>query len=169
VRTTISRAVRRSTESAKNPARNDSHVILKNLYGEGHDSPVVKHIISTTKAPGSEYGPFSQAVRAGDFIFVMGQAAFDPQTKDKVVGDEIKGQTRRTLENHKAILTAAGASFDDVVQVRIFITNASDWAGMNEVYREYFTKDLPVRTAVVVQLAAKGLLVEIDMVAYVGK
>jgi 2-iminobutanoate/2-iminopropanoate deaminase len=99
----------------------------------------------------------------------MGQAAFDPQTKDKVVGDDIKAQTRRTLENHKAILTAAGASFDDVVQVRIFITNASDWAGMNEVYREYFTKELPVRTAVVVQLAAKGLLVEIDMVAYVGR
>jgi 2-iminobutanoate/2-iminopropanoate deaminase len=130
---------------------------------------MVKKIISTSKAPGGDYGPFSQAVKAGDFIFVMGQAAFDPEEHGKIVGSDIKKQTRRTLENIKTIVEAAGGTLDDVVQVRVFLTKAENWAPMNEVYIEYFPKAAPVRTAVVVELAAKGLLVEIDAVAYVGK
>ncbi|MGA2666391.1 MAG: RidA family protein [Nitrososphaerales archaeon] len=130
---------------------------------------MVKKIITTPKAPGSQYGPFSQAVRAGDFLFLMGQAAFDPEKPWSVVGDDIKQQTRRTLENLKTIIEAAGGSLDDVVQVRAFLTRAEDWPLMNEAYREYFKKDLPARTAVVVELATKGLLVEIDAIAYLGK
>ena len=130
---------------------------------------MVKQIITTPNAPGTQYGPFSQGVRAGDFLFLTGQAAFDPAKPWSVVGDDIKQQTRRTLENLKTVIEAAGGSLDDVIQVRAFLTRAEDWPLMNEAYREYFPKDFPVRTAVVVELAAKGLLVEIDAIAYLGK
>jgi 2-iminobutanoate/2-iminopropanoate deaminase len=128
-----------------------------------------KSIVTTLKAPGSKYGPFSQGVRAGDFLFLMGQSAFDPEKDWKVIGRDIKTQTRRTLENIRNIVEAAGGSLDDVVQVRVFLTRASDWPKMNEVYREYFAKDYPARTAVIVKLAVRGLLVEIDAIAYLGK
>ncbi|MDA4136494.1 MAG: RidA family protein [Thaumarchaeota archaeon] len=130
---------------------------------------MAKKIITTPNAPGRDYGPFSQAVRAGDFLFVMGQAAFDPKKLRKVVGKDIKKQTRRTLQNIKAIVEAAGGSLEDVVQVRVFLTKAKDWPLMNEVYVEFFPDAPPARTAVIVELAAKGLLVEIDAIAYLGK
>jgi 2-iminobutanoate/2-iminopropanoate deaminase len=130
---------------------------------------MVKKIISTSKAPGHQYGPFSQAVRAGDFLFLMGQAAFDPAKDWKVVGKDIKKQTRRTLENIKTIIEAAGGTLDDVVQVRVFLTRSKDWAKMNEVYVEYFPNAFPARTAVVVELATKGLFIEVDAIAYLGK
>jgi 2-iminobutanoate/2-iminopropanoate deaminase len=127
-----------------------------------------KKIISTQRAPGQEYGPFSQAVRAGDFIFLMGQAALEPGTGE-IVGTEIKAQTRKTLENMREILKASGATFDDLIQVRVFLKNADDWAALNEVYREYIKRDFPARTAVVVRFAMKGILVEIDAIAYLGQ
>jgi 2-iminobutanoate/2-iminopropanoate deaminase len=130
---------------------------------------MAKKIITTPNAPGNDYGPFSQGVRAGDFLFVMGQAAFDPKSKNKIVGTEIKAQTRRTLDNIKAIVEAAGGKLDDVVQVRVFLTSFDDWPLMNEVYIEYFPKAQPARTAVIVELAAKGLLIEVDAIAYLGK
>jgi len=98
----------------------------------------------------------------------MGQAALEPST-GKIVGTEIRAQTRKTLQNMHEVLKAGGASFDDLIQVRVFLKNPSDWAPMNRVYREFVKGDLPARTAVVVRFAVKGVLVEIDAIAYLGK
>lgn len=120
--------------------------------------------ISTSKGspPG---GPYSQAIRAGDFIFVAGQAPKDPAT-GQIVGDTIEAQTQQTLENLKAILEAAGASMADVVKVSAHLTDLSLFDRYNRVYVQYFPEPRPVRTTVGSQLL--GFMVEIDAIAYVG-
>jgi 2-iminobutanoate/2-iminopropanoate deaminase len=121
--------------------------------------------ISTSKGspPG---GPYSQAIRAGDFIFVAGQVSKDPAT-GKIVGETIEEQTRQTLENLKAILEAAGASMADVVKVSAHLTDLSLFDRYNSVYVQYFPEPRPVRTTVGSQLL--GFMVEIDAIAYVGE
>ena len=126
-----------------------------------------REVISTDKAP-RPVAPYSQAIKAGDFLFISGQVAIDPAT-GRVVEGGIKEQTRRILENIKAILEAAGASFDNVVKVTVFLTNPDDFKAMNEVYGEYFKEDPPARSTVAVQLAAKEFLIEIEAIAYLGK
>ena len=109
--------------------------------------------------------PFSAAVRTGNLLFVSGQVGM---RGGKVVGG-IEEQTRATLENIRAVLAQAGASLEDVVKVTVFITDMSLWPKMNEVYREYFTKELPARSALgVTALALPELLVEIECVAEVA-
>ena len=109
--------------------------------------------------------PFSAAVRTGNLLFVSGQVGM---RGGKVV-EGIEEQTRATLENIRAVLAQAGASLEDVVKVTVFITDMSLWAKMNDVYREYFTKELPARSALgVTALALPELLVEIECVAEVA-
>ena len=109
--------------------------------------------------------PFSAAVRTGNLLFVSGQVGM---RGGKVV-EGIEEQTRATLENIRAVLAQAGASLEDVVKVTVFITDMSLWPKMNEVYREYFTKELPARSALgVTALALPELLVEIECVAEVA-
>ena len=110
-------------------------------------------------------GPYSQAIRAGDFIFVAGQVSKDPAT-GKIVGETIEEQTRQTLENLKAILEAAGASMADVVKVSAHLTDLSLFDRYNSVYVQYFPEPRPARTTVGSQLL--GFMVEIDAIAYVG-
>ena len=118
--------------------------------------------------PGAAARPFSQAVRAGDFIFVSGTTgSVNPQTNEKIVG--IQAQTKQCLENIKRVLTAIGASLDGAVKCTCFITKAEDWAPMNEVYRTYFPKDPPARSTVVVGLVQADMLVEIECVVYAPK
>ena len=113
-------------------------------------------------APG---GAYSQGLRAGDFVYVSGQGPIDPATGE-IVGETIEEQTERTLENVKAILAAAGASMADVVKSTVHLSDLSLFARYNEVYARYFPDPKPVRTTVGSELL--GIMVEIDVVAYVG-
>lgn len=110
-------------------------------------------------------GPYSPAVQAGDFIFVSGQGPVDPVT-DKMIFGPIELETRRTLTNIKLILEAAGASLQDVVQVRVFLKDPADFAAMNSVYQEFFGDQKPARTTVGTMLPNPEMKVEIDCVAY---
>ena len=114
-------------------------------------------------APG---GVYSQAVRAGEFLYTAGVGPLDPASRE-VVGKSIEDQTRQTLSNLMAILTAAGATEAQVVKTTVHLQNlARDFAGMNDVYREFFKEPYPVRTTVGSTLNA--FLVEIDLVAFLG-
>jgi len=112
-------------------------------------------------------GPYSPAVRAGDFIFVSGQLAVDPATNQFVPGD-IQQETRMTLNNIKRILEGAGASMADAVRVGVFLADGTEFAKMNEVYAEFFGDAKPARTTIVCKFAA-DIRVEIDCVAYSPK
>ncbi|AFK22363.1 RidA family protein [Pyrococcus sp. ST04] len=123
-----------------------------------------REIIYTEKAP-KPIGPYSQAIKAGNFLFIAGQIPIDPETGELVKGD-IKEQTRRVLENIKAILEAAGYSLEDVVKVTVYLKNMDDFAAMNEVYSEYFGESKPARAAIEVSRLPKDVLVEIEAIAY---
>ncbi|NDJ12386.1 MAG: RidA family protein [Acidobacteriia bacterium] len=112
-------------------------------------------------------GPYSPAVRAGDFIFVSGQLAVDPETNQYVPGD-IQQETRMTLNNIKRILEGAGASIADAVRVGVFLADGTEFAKMNEVYAEFFGDAKPARTTIVCSFAS-DIRVEIDCVAYSPK
>jgi 2-iminobutanoate/2-iminopropanoate deaminase len=113
--------------------------------------------------PGGAYSP---GLRAGDFIFVSGQGPSDPAT-GQIVGETIEEQTARTLENVKLILEAAGASMADVVKATVHLSDLSLFPRYNTVYATYFPDPKPTRTTVGSQLL--GILVEIDVIAYVGE
>lgn len=121
-----------------------------------------KKIISTKNAP-QVVGPYSQAVKAGNLVFVSGQIPLDPTTGELVNGD-VQKAAERSLENVKAILEAAGTSLDNVVKTTVFVKNMSDFATVNEVYAKYFKKDMPARSCVEVKLP-KDALVEIEVIA----
>jgi 2-iminobutanoate/2-iminopropanoate deaminase len=110
-------------------------------------------------------GPYSPAVRAGDFIFVAGQGPIDPVTQEFSYGD-IQHETRLTLQNIGRILEACGASFSDVVRVGVFLRDGNDFAAMNAVYAEFFGQQKPARTTVEVKFADPQMKIEIDCVAY---
>jgi 2-iminobutanoate/2-iminopropanoate deaminase len=110
-------------------------------------------------------GPYSPAVRAGDFIFVSGQVAVDPSTQQLITGD-ILVETRQVLNNVKMILEGCGATLSDVVRCGVFLGDAADFAPMNSVYAEFFGADKPARATVVTGFAAPGIHVEIEAIAY---
>ena len=110
-------------------------------------------------------GPYSPAVRAGDFIFVSGQVPIDPVTQQLVPGD-VREETRQTLTNIMRILEGCGAALNDVVKCQVFLADGKDFAAMNEVYAEFFGEAKPARTTVVAAFALPGIKVEIDAVAY---
>lgn len=123
--------------------------------------------ISTDAAPAA-IGPYSQGIKDGDRIFVSGQGPVDPES-GAVVGDDIKEETTRTLDNIDAILQAAGASIDDVVKTTVFVTDIDDYEAVNEVYGEYMTKPFPARSAVEVSDLPIDIGVEIEAIATVGQ
>ena len=113
-------------------------------------------------------GPYSPAVRAGDFIFVSGQVPVDPVTNKMALGD-IGQETRQTLNNLARILEGCGASLQDVVKCTVFLANGADFAAMNAVYQEFFDEAKPARTTVVSGFALADIKVEIDAIAYCPK
>jgi len=122
-----------------------------------------KQVVRTHKAP-QPLGPYSQGVRAGDFVFVSAQAPIDPNT-GKVVGTDIESQTRQVLENIRSILETASLTLNDIVRTTVFVRNAADFKGMNDVYRSYFSENPPARTTVEARLPSPDMLVTIDAIA----
>lgn len=120
-------------------------------------------VIQTDKAA-APIGPYSQAIKAGGFVFVAGEKGIDPKT-GKVVPGGIAAETRQTLENVKNILEAAGSSLDKAVATTVYLVNIQDFAAMNEVYAQYFVKNPPGRTTVAVKELPAGVLVEIQVTA----
>ncbi len=124
-----------------------------------------KQAIRTEAAP-KAIGPYEQAIRVNGLVFTAGQIPLDPKTGNIVEGG-IAAQTRRVLENLRAVLEAAGASMESVVKATVFLKNMSDFAAMNEVYAEYFNTAKPARSTVAVAELPRGALVEIDLCAAV--
>jgi 2-iminobutanoate/2-iminopropanoate deaminase len=125
----------------------------------------MRKVVRTPEAPQPK-GPYSPAIVADGFVFVAGQACVNPQTNEFEFGD-IQAETRRTLQNIRAILEAAGSSLKEVVRVGVFLADMKDFAAMNEVYKEFFPEDQPARTTVGVQMPR--IKVEIDCIARVSK
>jgi 2-iminobutanoate/2-iminopropanoate deaminase len=121
----------------------------------------------STASGASPVGPYSQGLRVGDFVFVSGQGALDPAT-GQLAGDSIEEQTARVLENIKAILEAGGATLADVVKANAYLSDMALFQRYNQVYVTYFPDPKPARTTVSAQLPREGMLVEIDVIAYVG-
>jgi len=118
--------------------------------------------VKTDKAP-LPISCYSQAVKAGGFLFISGQAPLDPKTK-KLVKGGIAAQTKQVLENIKAIAEAANSSLSNVVKMTIFLKNIEDFKQMNDVYCTYFVKDPPARTTVQAQLPMPEMLIEIEAI-----
>ena len=123
----------------------------------------MKQSISSPNAP-KAIGPYSQAVRAGDLLFLSGQVPLDPGTGSLIDGD-IAAQTRRVLDNIGAVLAAGGRSFADVVRTTVFLADMNDFTAMNEVYGQYFSEPYPARATVQVARLPKDARVEIDVIA----
>jgi len=124
----------------------------------------MKEIINTTQAP-APIGPYNQAVKAGNTLYISGQIPLSPDTGELVV-DHIANQTKQVLENLSAILKEAGYSFSDVVKTSIFLSNMADFSIVNEVYATYFTQNAPARETVAVKGLPKGVNVEISCIAW---
>jgi 2-iminobutanoate/2-iminopropanoate deaminase len=125
----------------------------------------MRQAVSTPSAPRA-IGPYSQAIRAGSFLFVSGQIPIDPATGEMVAGDTA-AQTRRVLDNLGAILAAAGSSFDHVVRTTVYLADMNDFGAMNEVYGTYFADPAPARATVQAARLPKDARVEIDVIALV--
>ncbi len=121
-----------------------------------------KQIISTANAPAA-IGTYSQAVRAGNTIWVSGQIALDPATMT-LVGGGIEAETRRVFDNLKAVVAAAGASLDEVVKVNVYLTDLAHFALVNKVMAEYFREPYPARAAVGVASLPRGAQVEVECI-----
>lgn len=119
--------------------------------------------ISTEDAPAS-IGPYSQAIEANGFLFVSGQGAAEPETRE-VVSDDITEQATQVFENISAILDAAGASTSDVVKATVFLTDMDNYEAVNEVYAEYMNEPFPARSAVEVRDLPIDIGVEIEVIA----
>jgi 2-iminobutanoate/2-iminopropanoate deaminase len=123
----------------------------------------MKHAVSSPDAP-KAIGPYSQAVRAGQLLFVSGQVPLDPGTGQIVAGD-IETQARRVFDNLAAVLKAGGRSFADVVRTTVFLADMNDFAAVNEVYGTYFSAPYPARATVQVARLPKDARIEIDLIA----
>ncbi len=123
-------------------------------------------VVSTAEAPGA-IGPYSQAIRAGDFLFASGQIPLDPATGQLVTGGIVE-QTHQVLRNLGAVLTAAGASYSRVVKTTVYLADMGEFGAMNEVYGTYFAAPAPARATVQAARLPRDVRVEIDLVAYLG-
>ena len=124
---------------------------------------MTNQVIHTENAPAA-IGPYSQAVKAGNLLFVSGQVPFVPETMEIVEGD-VKAQTAQSLKNLQAILKEAGADFSNVVKTTVFIKDMNEFAQINEVYAEYFGENKPARACVEVARLTKDVKVEIELIA----
>jgi 2-iminobutanoate/2-iminopropanoate deaminase len=127
----------------------------------------VRQIVETEGAPRA-IGPYSQAIRAGGFVFCSGQIPLDPLTGEFVAGG-VAEQTEQVLRNLSAVLEAAGTGLERVVKTTVFLADMNDFAAMNEVYGRYFTDEPPARSTVEAARLPRDARVEIEVVALIGK
>ncbi len=120
-------------------------------------------VIETKEAPGA-IGPYSQAIQAGNTLYISGQIPLDPKTGE-IVGDTVEEQTKQVMKNISAILKEAGFEFSDVVKSTCLLSDMANFAGMNKVYQEYYTVNPPARAAFAVRELPKSVLVEIETIA----
>jgi 2-iminobutanoate/2-iminopropanoate deaminase len=125
----------------------------------------MKQAVQTDKAP-KPVGPYSQAIRAGNLVFVSGQGALDPAT-GQPKRDSVEVEARQVMENLKTILEAAGSSLDRVVKSTCYVTDLADFQTFNKVYGEYFQKDPPARTTIQAARLPLDFRVEVDVIATV--
>jgi 2-iminobutanoate/2-iminopropanoate deaminase len=123
----------------------------------------MKKIINTTKAP-APIGPYSQAILAGDTLYISGQIPIDPKT-GKIIDESIEKETQQVMENLSAVLNAAEMNFSNVVKTTIFLSDMDLFTKVNEVYGTYFTSDFPARETVAVRTLPKNVNVEISVIA----
>lgn len=124
-----------------------------------------KVVVSTKKAPAA-IGPYSQAVRLGNLVFTSGQIPADPASGEIVPGG-VEAQVRQVLKNLGEVLSASGASLDNVLKTSLFIKNMDDFALINKIYAEFFNNDPPARSCVEVARLPKDVLIEMEAVAYI--
>ena len=127
---------------------------------------MTKEIISTKNAP-QAIGPYSQAVKARNLMFISGQIPLDPETGD-LASQSIEDQAKQVLENVKSICEAAGCSLDDIVKISIFLTDLSNFAVVNDVMKEYFSEPYPARATVEVSGLPLGVNVEIEAIILIN-
>lgn len=127
----------------------------------------MRNAIVTDQAP-KPRGPYSHAVMEGSFIFVAGQGPIDPRT-GKIESGDVRSETKRTFENLRAILQAAGSSLDQVVKCNVYLRDINDFAAMNEVYSTFFTAPFPARTTIQAGALPGGIAVEIECIAKQGR
>ena len=127
---------------------------------------MAKEIISTKNAP-QAIGPYSQAVKAGNLMFISGQIPLDPETGD-LASQSIEDQAKQVLENVKSICEAAGCSLDDIVKISIFLTDLSNFAVVNDMMKEYFSEPYPARATVEVSGLPLGVNVEIEAILLIN-
>ncbi|MBO6048113.1 MAG: RidA family protein [Erysipelotrichaceae bacterium] len=120
-------------------------------------------VVKTEQAPGA-IGPYSQGIDLGQLVFFSGQIALDPATGE-MAEPTIEAQTRRVLDNVKALLESVGLGFENVVKTTVFLDDINDFAAMNAIYAEYFVEPYPARSAVGVAKLPRGALVEIEVIA----
>ena len=123
-----------------------------------------KKSVNTTEAP-EAIGPYSQAIRVGDFLYTSGQISLDPKTMEMVTGD-IELETEKVLKNIGAILSAEGLNFGHVIKTTVYLTDLSQFTRMNQVYEKFFSNTKPARACVQVAALPKGAKVEIDAIAH---
>ena len=121
--------------------------------------------ISTPHAPAA-IGPYSQAIRCGQFVYTSGQIALDPATGE-LVGEDVQAQTHRVIQNMQAVLSSAGSSLNHVIKTTVFLVSMSDFQAMNAIYASYFTGTPPARSTVAVAELPRKALVEIECIALV--
>jgi len=126
---------------------------------------MAKTIVRSEAAP-APVGPYSQAVKAGGWLYASGQIPLDPQTGQLVQGG-IENETRRVMDNLSAVLAAGGASLQQVVKVTVYLTDMQDFPAFNAIFAGYFPSDPPARATVAVAALPRGVHIEIDAVAYV--
>jgi len=124
-----------------------------------------KNRVHTNDAPAA-VGPYSQAIRIGDFVFTAGQVALDP-TSGEIVGSDVAAQTEQVMSNLRAVLVAAGSDLSHVIKTTVFLQSMGDFAAMNAVYARHFPEPFPARSTVEVGALPKGGLVEIECIAHV--
>lgn len=122
-----------------------------------------RQVVSTDKAPAA-IGPYSQAIKAGGFVFTSGQIPIDPAS-GKIEASDITGQTEQVMKNLEAVLKAAGTDFSKVVKTTIFLVDLAHFATVNEIYAKRFPKDPPARSCIQVSKLPKDSLVEIEVIA----
>ena len=124
---------------------------------------MIKRVIKTELAPAA-IGPYSQAIRIGDFLYTSGQIALDPESGIFLCG-EIEEETEQTLKNISAILQAGGVNFENVIKTTVYLSDLNNFTRMNQVYEKYFSKNKPARACVQVAALPKGAKIEIDAIA----